>query len=518
MGAAQCTSCCSLQSADRVRGNWDSQPAVMERQQYAVQHTSPLESVYYVDNSKKGLIHHKPKSTATFKGVHKSTNKDRAVKFFSGGAAQSDHWTSMIDSMKKFDHPHICRLLETFASDSKPAWILELPGGRDLLSELKSREGQLTETIVSVLCRQMVGAISHLHEAQVCHAELVPHDFLFTRHFARTLTLSEICLKLIDCGRLAALDSPDNGDDSQTVLDHTDRNHFALSSCRAPEQVEMDGRPSGNATVGCHTDIWALGAIVHFSLSGKWPGKVHTKHQHHVELEPDAVWQKFTTNSRSFVTGCLHFKPTERPTTATVQESRWMHDAMQALHKAVEQDLENNKDQLPSVGKVVDGFGAMTAKSDLERMAAVAVARQIPESSVPHLRKLFEDMDTSGDGRLQLQEVVNGLKHLGHHIDNIDKIRASLEKVDVDGSGYIEYSEFLASLVDLNQGNQGKQKNNAKSAFQVFDADGDGNISMNEVKELMGDQASVKFKGFDALDKNHDGKLDAKEFEELLKR
>jgi len=483
----------------------------MEREHYVRQHAEKLESVYFVDSSSTGFIH-KSRRAVIYKAINKTTNKERAVQIFPGEVFRADRWKPMVDVMKKLDHPHICRLLEFFVNDSKVAWIIELPTGRDLLVLFKTHAGQLVESAVSVICRQMVGAVSHLHDAKVCHAELTPQCFFLTRHFPKALPLPEICVKLIDCGRFAVVNSQDEGDDSEAISGHGP-DHYVTVSCRAPEQIALNGKPGGHATVGSHTDVWALGAILYFGLSSKWPSKVHQKHEHYVHMEPESLWQKLSSNCNSFIKNCLHFKATDRPALLTLQESYWMKDATKALHKAVEKDKASKRkdDQLPSGHEIFDGLTATANKSDMERIAAIAFARQLPESSLPRIRQLFEEMDTSGDGRLQVVEFVQGLKKLGQQIDDIEKITAILEKVDVDGSGCIEYTEFLAMMVDLSKQ---KDKNHVKGAFQVFDTNGDGNISMNEVKEMMGAEAA---RAFDSIDVNNDGQLDAKEFQELLK-
>lgn len=61
---------------------------------------------------------------------------------------------------------------------------------------------------------------------------------------------------------------------------------------------------------------------------------------------------------------------------------------------------------------------------------------------------------------------------------------AIFDQIDADGSGYIEYGEFLVAEMDKKKD---LNKTNLVLAFQKFDQDGDGHITEEEVKSLLGD-------------------------------
>jgi calcium-dependent protein kinase len=64
-----------------------------------------------------------------------------------------------------------------------------------------------------------------------------------------------------------------------------------------------------------------------------------------------------------------------------------------------------------------------------------------------------------------------------------DEIRDIINKVDCDGNGYIEYNEFLTSTVEKNTM---LSKQNLMMAFNEFDKDKSGKISITEVKQILG--------------------------------
>lgn len=58
-----------------------------------------------------------------------------------------------------------------------------------------------------------------------------------------------------------------------------------------------------------------------------------------------------------------------------------------------------------------------------------------------------------------------------------------MKNVDFDENGYIEFSEFVTASMDKRKM---LSQDRLKAAFKIFDINGDGSISMEEVKSLLG--------------------------------
>ena len=94
---------------------------------------------------------------------------------------------------------------------------------------------------------------------------------------------------------------------------------------------------------------------------------------------------------------------------------------------------------------------------------------QVSPAEVKELSNLFKQIDADGSGTLTIDELKKGLD--GY--DNKDKLIEILKGADTDGSGDLNYSEFLAATMD---DQIYLREDYLKTAFQMFDKDSSGKI------------------------------------------
>merc|ERR1712039_719166 len=75
------------------------------------------------------------------------------------------------------------------------------------------------------------------------------------------------------------------------------------------------------------------------------------------------------------------------------------------------------------------------------------VAGQLSEDGIKELRDAFVSLDGNGDGLLTVVELRAGLERQGLNWTP-DDVQNIVDGLDGDGSGYIDYSEFLAATLD----------------------------------------------------------------------
>lgn len=92
-------------------------------------------------------------------------------------------------------------------------------------------------------------------------------------------------------------------------------------------------------------------------------------------------------------------------------------------------------------------------------------------------------------------------------------IEGMFNMVDTDNSGFIDYSEFVvAAIADKSLTTIDK----LQAAFKMFDKDGSGVISADEIKEVLGFNGNLDKDAIDLIlqqvDSNGDGEISFEEF------
>jgi calcium-dependent protein kinase len=124
---------------------------------------------------------------------------------------------------------------------------------------------------------------------------------------------------------------------------------------------------------------------------------------------------------------------------------------------------------------------------------------------------MFLKLDTNSDGFLTFDELEAGMQDIASVFQQEEPdVRAMLNAADSNGDGQIDYTEFLAAAFqkDILLSTQ-----NLRTAFSIFDKDGDGSISKEDLKQVFGDRRaltrgeSVWDEIMAEVDKNQDGKI-----------
>lgn len=70
-----------------------------------------------------------------------------------------------------------------------------------------------------------------------------------------------------------------------------------------------------------------------------------------------------------------------------------------------------------------------------------------------------------------------------HFIEDIAKFNAMFDKIDKDKSGFIDYSEFLMATMNIESA---LSEEKLDTAFKMMDRDGNGKITITELKNRLG--------------------------------
>ncbi|XP_054793230.1 probable calcium-binding protein CML44 [Prosopis cineraria] len=137
------------------------------------------------------------------------------------------------------------------------------------------------------------------------------------------------------------------------------------------------------------------------------------------------------------------------------------------------------------------------------------------------LRRIFEKLDENSDGHVSLENINRLLENTGFHFV-AEEVESLVGKKKLDLDEFLKFYESMSSSGNSRGGDEEEEEELVK-AFEVFDMDGDGFISGQEVECVLKrlglwDPRSCKdcASMICLYDTNLDGVLDFHEFKNMM--
>ncbi|XP_049636499.1 troponin C, skeletal muscle [Suncus etruscus] len=145
----------------------------------------------------------------------------------------------------------------------------------------------------------------------------------------------------------------------------------------------------------------------------------------------------------------------------------------------------------------------------------------LSEEMIAEFKAAFDMFDADGGGDISVKELGTVMRMLGQ-TPTKEELDAIIEEVDEDGSGTIDFEEFLVMMVrQMKEDAKGKSEEELAECFRIFDRNADGYIDAEELAEIFrasGEQ--VTDEEIESLmkdgDKNNDGRIDFDEFLKMM--
>lgn len=476
-------------------------------------------------------------------GTNRLTGCIRAIKTIPLTRVEAlDNFIKEISILKNLDHPNIVKLYETYQDKENIYLVMELCSGGELFDRIIS-QGSFDEMYAANLMRQVLSTICYCHDHGIVHRDLKPENFLFLNKDYNAP------LKIIDFGLAARVNS------EGTSLNTRAGTPYYV----APEVLQ------GKYDKQC--DMWSLGVILYILLCGYPPfhgnndSIILRKVQKGVYGFKEEDWKHVSFLAIDLIRKLLTYNPAERITARDALNHPWITRFTDNILLFSPRSYIRSNDALdkPSGGlassrseyikeggggglrycrskkrsissssglNLLSNFRAFHRYNRFMKVALTVIAQQMTESQISNLKDAFILLDENCDGTLTPQEIITGLKKSGI-TDLPSDLLAILNDIDSDGSGSIDYTEFIAATLDSKQYSK---EHVCWAAFKVLDQDGNGKITANELLNVfsysseqgsagISDNALSDVKNMiKEVDVNGDGEIDFQEFLEMFRR
>ncbi|EFJ51622.1 hypothetical protein VOLCADRAFT_116471 [Volvox carteri f. nagariensis] len=468
---------------------------------------------------------------------HRTTNKKVAVKTIPKSRKQLDRQRQKVMlEVGTFrmveDHPNAVRMLEIFEGAECYYIVMECCG--ELFDHISKKQGCFTERQAAGLLRSLMLFLAHMHSKGIAHLDIKPENLMFDSEGASGV------LKVLDFGSSVFVQP------NEMV-----RNAFGTVRYASPEMAnDVCGQKADIWSAGVVMYILLCGKAP-FLKNNDIDTLDYIKNGPRVKFNGER-WSSISQCAKDCIRTLLEPNPRARPTAVEVLGMPWLKqqvpetvivpDTLKHLRTFANQSrirrllLGLMADQLVGSGanQLLGQFYSLDKdfSGTLEVSELIKAAKEaIPELSEVEINRMFEALDVDQTGTVDVKEFFAGL------IQTIDEEKQTLvaqksfTMLDKRGSGYVTKEVFMEVLLERVQAGalkmlgaraagggdsplrheaelklHGRQSGSEgadskvildpglvqelEAEFAYLDANGDGVLSFEEFKAILGIQST----------------------------
>ena len=397
-----------------------------------------------------------------------------------------------INILKKIDHPNIMKIFEFYKTITTYYLILEFCEGGNLYDFVY--ENHLSEFQVIYIMYQIFSAMNYCHKMKILHRDLKPDNILIKKN------QDGLCrVKICDFGTSSIFKK---GEKQKEII--------GTLCYMAPEVL--------NEEYNQKCDLWSCGVVMYILLTGKRPFIGRDDDQIIEKILFDKyntdLLKKYNRYTKDLLSRLLEKDPEKR-----ISAEEALNHKVFYLNKT--KDILNEIYDEKLLFKFIDNLKHYKSNSILRETTLAYLVHNYPDlDEVNEAAKFFDKLDVTGKGKITKNELFLGLSSI---IDNDDELKKDIDEIflnlDMDNNNYISYEEFIKAAVDKKVF---LKEEILKFAFQYFDKDNSGDITIDELEAVF--KNSIKSKDckkeldniLKEVDCNNDNVIDFEEFKKLM--
>ena len=400
--------------------------------------------------------------------------------------------------LKSLDHPNILKIFEFYKKNNEYDLIVEYCEGGDLFKEIVNF-GPFPETYTAYVLYQILSAVKFCHKMKIIHRDLKPENILISGRNEDKFPFIKIC----DFGASKIFE--------KGVIN---KRMVGSSYYIAPEVLQKKYNEK--------CDLWSCGVILYIMLTGKPPfngknnGEILRNVMKGVYSLSEIEFDNISESAIDLIQKLLVLNPEKRLSAEEALNHQWFKDLK---IKELYNEIEDEK----IITNLINNIKNYKRESALQETALAYLVHNFPQiPDVINACKLFNQIDKNDDGKINKDELLNGLKDK-LKIKNLKKeVDIIFKNLDMDGNGIIECEEFVRAAVNKEFFISDEI---IEFAFKFFDKDNSGEITYDEIKEVFKESLIKKSKEeislkkiIEEVDKNGDGSISYQEFSLVMKK
>jgi len=261
-------------------------------------------------------------------------------------------------------------------------------------------------------------------------------------------------------------------------------------------------------------DVWSCGVILYILLCGYPPfaGRsdevILDKVSKGIYNFDGPEWPKISQEAKSLIKKMLTYDPAARISSDEALNDPWV----QTMSK-------RNSIARPLAIDALNNLREFNSEQKLQAAVLTYIASQLSSSQEKDkLKDIFTSFDKNNDGQLSRDELIIGYTELLGNKDLAEvEVDSILDKVDTNKNGMVDYTEFIVANINTNEA---LSRDKLQAAFNLFDIDGNGQITMDEIKRVFSanDQADENMWAeiIREVDEDGDNQISFEEFKNMM--
>ena len=221
---------------------------------------------------------------------------------------------------------------------------------------------------------------------------------------------------------------------------------------------------------------------------------------------PTKDFRNVSADAINFIKSLLNYDPLQRPSAEEALNNDWLN-------------MDKNNSNIDLNQEIITNLSKFRTTLGLQKMTISFLANQVSvNEEIRKLKEEFDKFDLNKDGEISKEELIKYLEKLYPYQEAVERAEEIFKEIDFNNDGCINFSEFLTA--NFKKEKLLSEKTLLKT-FNLLDLDGNGYITLEELKESMPVEITSKLKWkalIEEVDKDGDNQISFNEFKEMMQK